>query len=696
MASLLTTVAAVVGLAALPAANARADLMSPGNQLWQQGSAGLAGQSESETKYATGTDFGTITTRGDEFGGAIASGDFNGDGIKDAAIGAPGEDAAAYNYDSGTPYASLHRGRGHVSILYGSREGGLNAASRTQDFSPALIPGSNGQEAFGSALAAGDFNGDGSDDLAIGAPGSEGVVVLYGSRPGGLSTVGRQFWSQDSAGVQGSVEAGDAFGSSLAAGDFNGDRNADLAIGAPGEDDEAGAVNVLLGRPYGLSADSNQMWDQNSPGIEGGAEGVHDNCSAAILCGGEKGDGFGWSLAAGDFDANGRDDLAIGVPYELTDEGQGGAVAVLYSKVSGLASDRNQFFEQGSDDDAIDGEGFGAERFGWSLAAGRFGNYGGDSLAIGVPGDDGDAGAVNVIYSSPHGLEPNGIADQLWTQNTGGMEGGAERGDFFGTSVAAGALRGSADLDALVIGVPGEDVSAGAVAVVYPRPTGVLRMLNAAGNQLWMQGSDAMQGAAENPDLLGAALATGDFDGNGAADLLAGAPGEDLHAGAANVIYSSRPTSTGDVTPPSITEHVTGHVGRNGWLLSDVKVTFDVKDAESPLLSTWSCEGGTVTTDGAREITCVAKSQGGVSRRTATIKRDTQPPSITATRTSTADGDVRVEFTCSDAASGIDACTPPQTVRPGETVFGTAEDRAGHATRMTVYVPSGSTSASAR
>ena len=702
-ASLLSTFVVLFGLVAVPATSARADLISPGNQLWQQGSGGLADEPEGEDRAPTGVA-GVYRSRGDAFGQVVASGDFNGDGVKDVAVGAPDEDAPVENVEENADYSSLDPGIGAVTIIYGARgEGGLNSTVRPdQLFTPAsdgldATPATAAQE-FGYALAAGDLNGDRADDLAIGVPGNRGggVVVLYSTGPGGpnagLTTTGAQFWSQDSTGIHGGSEADDRFGAALATATFSGDGYADLAIGAPGEDDEAGAVNVIYGSSGGLGPNFNQMWDQNSDGIEGGAEGIDDNCSAGFLCGDVRGDNFGWSLAAGDYDSNGRQDLAIGVPYERTDQGEAGAVSVIYSNGNGLASANDQFFEQGSDRDAVDGTGHGDERFGWSLAAGRFSNYGGDSLAIGVPGDDSGAGAVNVIYSSPHGLDPSAIADQRWTQNSDGIEGAQEEHDLFGKSVAAGRFRGTDDLDALAIGVPGEDEQAGAVAVLYPDEGGVIRELRAGGDQLWQQGYDGLQGRRESNDQLGSALATGDLDGNGAEDLVAGARFEDDHAGAINAIYSARPAGRGDRTPPSVTETVSGRMGRNGWYIGDVVVTFAASDPESPILSQSGCDRVMLTSDGVKELTCRARSAGGVSTRSVTIRRDTVAPTLTATRTPTnaagwSKDDVRVEFTCADEQSGVDVCTPPRTVSSegrGQSVLGAAEDRAGHAVHLTV------------
>jgi hypothetical protein len=98
-------------------------------------------------------------------------------------------------------------------------------------------------------------------------------------------------WSQNSPGIEGVAEAGDLFGDALAAGDFNGDGRADLAIGAPGENNARGVVHVLYGAAAGgLSATGSQLWSQDSPGIAGVAE---------------ANDFFGNTLAAGTLSTSG-------------------------------------------------------------------------------------------------------------------------------------------------------------------------------------------------------------------------------------------------------------------------------------------------------------------------------------------------------------------------------------------------------
>ncbi|MGH2556769.1 MAG: FG-GAP repeat protein, partial [Actinomycetota bacterium] len=117
--------------------------------------------------------------------------------------------------------------------------------------------------------------------------------------------------------------------------DFNGDGFADLAVGVPQEGINdargnimSGAVNVLYGSAGGLQADSpdDQVWHQNSPGVQDVAEGLEL---------------FGSALAAGDYNADGFGDLAVGVPWESFPGGVdlAGAVNVLYGSAGGLQAD---------------------------------------------------------------------------------------------------------------------------------------------------------------------------------------------------------------------------------------------------------------------------------------------------------------------------------------------------------------------
>jgi FG-GAP repeat len=281
---------------------------------------------------------------------------------------------------------------------------------------------------FGSALAVGDFNTDGFDDLAIGvhneavgAIAAGGVVhVLLGSATG-LTATGSQFWNQDSGTIQDFVEAGDEFGRSLAAGDVNRDGFDDLVVGVPREDllvANAGSINLLLGSAAGLTDLGNQAWHQDSVGIEDTAEAD---------------DQFGHALAAADFDADGFADLAIGVVDEdvgaLADTG---AVHLLMGFPGGFDTLTDVLWHQ--DIAGVRGVAEADEQFGDSLAAGDVDNDGFADLAVGVQAENEGAlfavGAINILPGSAAGLTAAG--DQRWHQDSAGILNTAEFGDGFG------------------------------------------------------------------------------------------------------------------------------------------------------------------------------------------------------------------------------------------------------------------------
>jgi hypothetical protein len=279
-----------------------------------------------------------------------------------------------------------------------------------------------------------------------------------------------------------------------------------------------------------------------------------------------------------DFNADGFDDLAVGVPYEDVTSSFGtsfpdaGAVNVIYGSSSGLTSTGNQMWTQCVElacarGFGIQGAAEAGDGFGWALAWGDFNGDSFDDLAVGVPLEDldvegnsiGDAGAVNVIYGSTSGLTSTG--NQFWNQDShsfrAGIADSVEPDDRFGSSLAAANMGFDLPAD-LAVGVPFEDLGAGnsigdagAVNVIYGSSDG----LKAGFNSLWTQDSAGIVDSAEFSDHFGAALAAANFGNGSPADLAVGAPSERLGAdnsigvaGAVNVIYgsSARMTSTGN------------------------------------------------------------------------------------------------------------------------------------------------------
>jgi hypothetical protein len=496
-------------------------------------------------------------------GSALASGDFDGDGFSDLAVGAPFDDAPASTFQDGgirqVPFVTSNirdgssntidivetvelspqkviQDAGKVHIFFGS-EKGLDIDSWVSLHLGRIPPNTpHSLDEFGASLSWGDFDSDGFGDLAVGIPGfnlqAGAVGVFYGSPSrfgGGLRQV-QQLFTQDSIGIADVSEAGDRFGAALAGGEFGFLPGlSDLAIGAPGEDldvtvfvgrtqvtttvRDAGAVHVLFGSntalPDGLTGGGSQFWNQNSRQVEGIGE-IADTV--------EEGDGFGSALAP--FGLGGSD-LAIGVPGE--DVGtvvDAGAVNVIYFNPGSnqLSFLNNQLWTQDSPD--IEDAAEPGDAFGFALAGGDFDGNTLKDLAIGAPGETlndlstplSNAGAVHVIYYQSIGTgltAAAGPGDQLWTQDSTDILNSAEAGERFGSALSAWDF-GIGFLADLAIGAPFQSVSglagAGAVHVIYGDNTAFPPALRATGNQLWTQDSPNVEGHAEAGDQFGRTL----------------------------------------------------------------------------------------------------------------------------------------------------------------------------------------------
>ncbi|MFF5534897.1 FG-GAP-like repeat-containing protein [Streptomyces cinerochromogenes] len=285
------------------------------------------------------------------------TGDFDGDGRLDLAVihggSGLGDDPAGSTAEiwegpvkrTGTPaartpldpehlqYIDIHdgdtgdiNGDGRTDLVLTGYCGDGNNCSRLYLSGPAGL--SRVTEPYRSgdgAAAIGDLNGDGYGDLVTGFQDDNAVWVMYGSASGlrGESTWKR--FTQDTPGVPGSRESGDMFGQAVAVGDITGDGIDDLAVGAPGENDE-GVVDVLRGSRSGLTGAGAQAFGQDTKGVPGTAEQY---------------DSFGYVVRLLDVNGNGHADLAASAPGE---DGGNGAVWVLRGRPSGLVTDAAAVF----------------------------------------------------------------------------------------------------------------------------------------------------------------------------------------------------------------------------------------------------------------------------------------------------------------------------------------------------------------
>lgn len=474
-----------------------------------------ASEAGSRLRSHDGADAGTGSS-------SAARGDFDDDGRDDLIVAVPYEDNTT----------------GAIHVFPGTTTGITGMNDRL--IRPSHIPlGSDFEnDLFGHSVAAGDFDGDGSDDLAVGAPWvdlidqREGVVYVIPGGPGGLDPASAIRFSEQDIPAADGPETSDAFGWVLAAGNLGRGPADDLAIGSIAEDvgaveNEAGAVTVVYGSPTGLDPSQAQVWSQASPGIPESPE-VFDS--------------FGFSLAIADFGRTAQSDLAIGVPGESLDgRGEVGAVHLLYGSAAGVTATGAQFWHQGVRD--VNNRLGTGNMFGFSLAAGNAGRSPQADLAIGVPREriaDVRGGAVAVLYGSDVGLTAAG--DQLLSQNSAGMADGSEFLDDFGWTIAIGNL-GRGAIGDLAIAAPSEEFHGvhepGVVHVVYGSPSG----LDPRGSQLFSQATPGIEDTLGFTDHFGLTLAIGDLGRAAVGDLVIGVPEEDLgpdaSAGAIHVLFGT-------------------------------------------------------------------------------------------------------------------------------------------------------------
>lgn len=254
---------------------------------------------------------------------------------------------------------------------------------------------------FGAALAVGDLDCDGVDELAVGAPGATlamngpglipgaGAVHVYRASDGHYGVLEPTVLRQCSFEVGGIPESGDRFGQTLVFGNFNGARRVsqvdaladrscfDLVVAAPGEDEGAGELQLFLGSPQGLT--------YGGPIIR-----LDDLFELSS----DPGDGFGTALSAGDLDQDGFDDLIVGAPGDAL----GGAVVVIPGSEAGLELERATTLKQGL-------AGFGGtdergDQFGFAVSWTTLGLGSGDTaqvVLVGVPGENAGRGEVRLF-----------------------------------------------------------------------------------------------------------------------------------------------------------------------------------------------------------------------------------------------------------------------------------------------------------
>lgn len=452
---------------------------------------------------------------GDKLGTSVTSGDLDGDGYDDLVIGA----------ETGAGPANNRPAAGEVTIIYGgpARAGDTDLA--TPPSGVAVVYGAEAGDNLGKTVAAHDLDGDGFEDLILPAPGGDGaanirtgggdVYILYGSLtrlpastdlltpPVGVVTIY-------------GVDPGDAYGSSVTAGDFDGDGFDDLVLGAAQADgpsnarSAAGDLAVIYGGPVPLSG----ILDLATP-----------PAGTTFIRGADTGDQLGSSIAAGDVDGDGYDDLIAGAfagDGPLDDRLSAGEVAVIYGGPTMLPTIDLATPPVGT---ALIYGGDVGDLLGFMVATGDLDGDGTSDLLLGARDADGpsgvrgDSGEVVIIFGDPVRLSDIDLASPPPTIE---FVWGADSSDGLSSSITAADLDGDGYDEIVVGGKDGDGpangrASAGEVAIVRGSP--------ARGASIDLAtpppGVELIYGA-DAGDALGNAVAAGDLDGDGFLDLILG------------------------------------------------------------------------------------------------------------------------------------------------------------------------------
>ncbi|MEH2324089.1 MAG: hypothetical protein V7K32_11035 [Nostoc sp.] len=468
----------------------------------------------------------------DRSGKVTSAGDINGDGLEDLIIGADGADP---NGDSsGQTYVVFGSKKSFAAQFY------LSTLNGTSGFA---INGINAGDLSGNVSSAGDINGDGIDDLIIGADGASpnGITsgqsyVVFGSKKSFAAQFNLSTLNGTSGFAINGINPNDSLGTSVSsAGDINGDGIDDLIIGASfasPNGSSSGQSYVVFGSKKSFAAQFNLTTLNGTNGFA--INGINPDDSSGNVS------------SAGDINGDGIDDLIIGAPFASAKDFSGQSYVVFGSKKS-FAAQLNLSTLNGTNGFAINGIN-PEDRSGYSVSSAKDINGDGiDDLIIGAPFADpnGDnSGQTYVVFGSKKSFAAQFNLSTLNGTNGFVINGINKDDGLLGDSVSsAGDINGDG-IDDLIIGTNGADpngTSSGQSYVVFGSKEGFGAKLNLS--TLNSTSGFAINGI--NPDdRSGYSVSSAkDINGDGIDDLIIGAPfadPNDITSGQSYVVFGNR------------------------------------------------------------------------------------------------------------------------------------------------------------